>query len=68
LSWLKIHNPKYYGDVTLDVSRLRSLPVDDVPDEILATIHQDHNDDHVQTEEDAYVPSEDVMGELALFL
>jgi len=65
LSWLRIHNPKYYGDITLDCSRLGSLPLDGVPDEILATIRQDTVADHVELEEDGYVPDGDIWSVLS---
>jgi len=63
LMWLKTHNAKYYGDIMLDHSRLHTLPADDVPDEILATIHQEHDANCAVMEEDGYVPADDPSGE-----
>lgn len=40
LVWLKHHNKKYYGDIEVEEQRLQALPEDDVPVEILATLHQ----------------------------
>ena len=56
LRWLKTHNPKYYGDIIIDIDRLRSLPEDDVPIEILANMHHETHGDVVDSENDTYVP------------
>jgi hypothetical protein len=40
LRWLKQHNASYYGDIQLDAGRLFTLPLDDVPMEIMATLQQ----------------------------
>ncbi|KAF9239985.1 hypothetical protein BU15DRAFT_27405, partial [Melanogaster broomeanus] len=34
LLWLKVNNPRYYGGIEIDESRLAGLPEDDVPEEI----------------------------------
>lgn len=59
LQWLKEHNPKYYGDVEIDEERLQSLPEDDVPDEILATVRQDDQVGTTEKESAGYIPRYD---------
>ena len=38
LIWLKCHNPEYYGDVVINADHLDNLPVNGIPDEVLATM------------------------------
>lgn len=59
LVWLKTHNPKYYGNLDIDPTRLQRLPEDDVPVEIEAIVR--HNEDEliVEQESQGYVPPDD---------
>ncbi|KAL6303863.1 hypothetical protein BKA93DRAFT_852784 [Sparassis latifolia] len=50
LEWLKQHNPRYYGDIEIDMERLSRLPLDDVPEEILALIRQETDIDVIDRE------------------
>ena len=63
LCWLKYNNPKYYGDIIIDGSRIQSLPDDDVPDEILGIMRQNMDEGLVEQESAGYVPNDDVDGE-----
>ncbi|KAM6490331.1 hypothetical protein JOM56_014308 [Amanita muscaria] len=38
LQWLKTNNPQYFGDIDIDPARLRLLPNDDVPDELVGAV------------------------------
>ena len=38
LRWLKVNNPKYYGDIKISTARIQDLPENDVPEEILGLI------------------------------
>ncbi|KAI9069200.1 hypothetical protein FKP32DRAFT_1608522 [Trametes sanguinea] len=59
LRWLKEHNPRYYGNITISEDRLQQLPEDDVPEELLTNVHQ-CNDEEVALQESAgYVPGDD---------
>lgn len=58
LQWLKIHNPKYYGNIEIDLDRIRQLPDDDVPDEILGVVRQTTDVGLVDRESAGYVPLE----------
>ena len=65
LQWLKINNPKYYGDVQIDMDQLNNLPEDDVPPEILAIIRQSDDVEVIDQEHGGYVPTDDIInGEL----
>ncbi|CAK5284216.1 unnamed protein product [Mycena citricolor] len=55
LSWLKQNNPKYYGSISIDASRIAALPEDDVPPEILSIVRQTEDVDAVNRESDSYV-------------
>lgn len=58
LLWLKEHNPHYH-DLQLDANRLASLPEDDVPDVILATMRQEMDGQLAEREEGGgYVPKD----------
>lgn len=59
LVWLKTHNPRYYGDVDIDPSRLERLPEDDVPLEIEAIVRQNEDGLIVDQESQGYVPKDD---------
>ena len=58
LQWLKENNPKYYGDIDINPDRLRALPIDDIPVEILGIIRQSKDVDIIQQESAGYVPTE----------
>ncbi|KIM64606.1 hypothetical protein SCLCIDRAFT_114565, partial [Scleroderma citrinum Foug A] len=57
LIWLKRHNPIYH-EVTISNERLDSLPIDDIPWEILSTIRHEPDGEIVQKESAGYVPVE----------
>ena len=59
LIWLKVHNSKYYGDITVDDGRLSQLPSDDIPEEIWSTIRHDAEDVHIDEEQAGYVPDDE---------
>ena len=56
LRWLQENNPKYYGNIQIDLTRIASLPEDDVPIEVLGAIRQSTDTGLVDQENDAYVP------------
>ncbi|KAI6130704.1 hypothetical protein EDD16DRAFT_1700658 [Pisolithus croceorrhizus] len=62
LRWLQQNNPKYYGSIEIDASRLEDLPVDDVPIEISSVIRQSEDTSVVERESDGYVPVDDDEG------
>lgn len=68
LSWLKKNNP-IYRDVIISTARLNELPINDVPQEIVALAK--HSDDVAQLaeEQDGYVPDDmdDLFGLCFLF-
>lgn len=56
LTWLKSHNPKYYGSITIDPIRIRQLPEDDVPDEIAGLVRHTTDTGLIDQESAGYVP------------
>ena len=60
LDWLKAHNPKYYGNVTISQHQLDQLPKDDVPTEILGVIRQSNDIGLVDQESSGYVRTDDI--------
>ena len=60
LNWLKAHNPKYYGSVSISQCQLDQLPEDDVPDEILGVIRQSNDPGVIDQESSGYVRSEEI--------
>lgn len=54
LNWLKVNNPKYYGEVVISQHQLDQLPEDSVPDEILAVIRQSNDTTLVDQESSGY--------------
>lgn len=50
LQWLKENNP-CYKDITIDMTSIANQPVDGVPAELLS-IHEDDDDDEVQSTHD----------------
>jgi hypothetical protein len=59
LQWLKINNPKYYGDIIIDTDQLQNLPEDDVPDEVLGIVRQSDDVGMVEQERAGYIYNED---------
>ncbi|CAK5281219.1 unnamed protein product [Mycena citricolor] len=55
LHWLKENNPKYYGSISIDSSRLAALPDNDVPIEVLSLVRQTEDTDVVARESDGYL-------------
>lgn len=68
LRWLKEHNPKYYGDIDINSDRLRLLPDDDIPEEILSVVRQSSDVDVVDQEGAGYIPLEDGNFKSGLFI
>ena len=60
LTWLKINNPKYYGDITISVEALKQLPDDNVPDEILSIVRQSSDVGILDQEGAGYVRTDDI--------
>lgn len=60
LNWLKVHNPKYYGNVTISQHHLNQLPEDDVPSEILGVIRQSNDVGLIDQESSGYVRTDDI--------
>lgn len=54
LVWLKNHNP-IYGDIKIDENRLKELPEDDIPDELLTVIRQERDDEIAEKERESYL-------------
>jgi hypothetical protein len=59
LQWLKENNQKYYGKIELDPQRLRALPEEDIPQEIIDIVHQSDDVGVIDQESDGYIPSEE---------
>ena len=55
LYWLKEHNEDYYRDISIDDERLRNLPIDDVPEEVMSIIKHTNDVGLVAQESDGYV-------------
>jgi hypothetical protein len=64
LMWLKVHNPKYYGDIEISETNLAAYPADDVPLEILAITQQNTDVGVVEQESAGYVPSQQAESSL----
>jgi hypothetical protein len=60
-TWLQIHNP-IYSDIQIDENRLKELPVNDMPEELLSIIGQEKDDEQVEVEGESYL-STDSMNE-----
>lgn len=59
LEWLKLNNPKYYGDITIDEETLQSLPEDDVPENLFDIVRQSEDVGIVEEERAGYVNEDD---------
>ena len=66
LVWLQKNNP-IYGDIHIDGKRVEELPVDDVPEELLAVVRQEDDEELAQKERESYLAFEDdgYIGEMA---
>jgi len=60
LGWLKLNNPKYYGDTVISQHQLDQLPEDDVPDEILGIIRQSSDTGLIDQESQGYVRTDEI--------
>lgn len=60
LGWLRVNNPKYYGEVVISQQQLDRLPEDDVPEEILGVIRQLNDPGVVDQESSGYVCTEEI--------
>ena len=56
LRWLKTHNTKYYGHITIDLDCIHQLPEDDVPAEILGVIQLTTDMGLIDQESVGYMP------------
>jgi hypothetical protein len=57
LVWLKENNPKYYGSIDVSVTRLLSLPEDDIPPELVSIIRHSTDVGALEDEGSGYVPN-----------
>ncbi|EUC56046.1 ATP-dependent DNA helicase PIF1, putative [Rhizoctonia solani AG-3 Rhs1AP] len=64
LNWLHDNNPKYYGDIVVDDSRLERLPEDGVPEEIITNMRHEPDESVLNVELDTYVPSNEEGSDL----
>lgn len=55
LSWLKVHNPKYYESVQIDGTRITRFLDDDIPIEVLGVICQSDDVAVIGQEGEEYV-------------
>ena len=60
LLWLKLHNP-IYADIRIDESQLALLPEDDMPNELLAIVRHERDDDLAEKEGDSYLFGENMI-------
>ena len=58
LAWLRVHNP-IYGDIEIDEDRLKELPEDDVPEELLTVIRRENDDELAEKERESYLLADD---------
>jgi hypothetical protein len=54
LVWLQKNNP-IYGDISIDRERLRELPEDGVPEELLTVVRQEEDDEVAEKERESYL-------------
>ena len=57
MKWLHDNNP-VYSNIIIDSTRLNNLPDDDVPDELLAVIQREDDDDVAARERESYLVNE----------
>ena len=67
LNWLKVHNPKYYGNIAISQQQLDQLPEDDVPDEILGVIRQSNDMGLIDQESAGYTRTSDIGSSSKLY-
>ena len=60
LTWLKEHNPKYYGNIDISMERLATLPDDDIPEELTGIVRQTEETDVIVRESEGYVNNDDI--------
>ncbi|EMD31208.1 hypothetical protein CERSUDRAFT_78293 [Gelatoporia subvermispora B] len=58
LRWLQENNQRYYGNIEIDPERVKNLPEDDIPVEILQVIRQTEDTGIAVKESEGYVPSD----------
>ena len=58
LKWLHENNP-IYGDIVIDPVQVNDLPEDDIPDELLAVIQRENDDDVASREHESYLVNEE---------
>ena len=63
LLWLKNNNP-IYADINIDQCRLAELPEDDVPEELLAVVRQEEDEDLADKERESYLVEDDVENDV----
>ena len=63
LRWLQIHNP-IYADIQIDERQLMELPDDDMPEQLLAVVHQEEDDEMAEKEQESYVFSNGLNDEI----
>lgn len=61
LQWLKDNNSDYYGDIVIDTDRLCRLPDDDIPPEIMMTVHQTTDNGVMDQESAGYIPQDEIL-------
>ena len=59
LEWLKVNNPKYYGDITIDEEIMHSLHEDDIPMELIDVVRHSEDVGIVEEERAGYVNEDD---------
>ncbi|KAI9057349.1 hypothetical protein FKP32DRAFT_1615465 [Trametes sanguinea] len=59
LRWLKENNTRYYGDISISEDRLRAIPEDEVPDELVTGMRQCSDEELAMQEGAGYVPEAD---------
>jgi len=62
LRWLKENNQKYYGDIDISTPRIKSLPEDDVPEEITSILRQSEDVGVIDKESEGYIPQDNNKG------
>lgn len=55
LAWLKNNNP-LYANIIISLDRLRSLPENDIPEELLSAVRVSNDVQSLENEKDSYVP------------
>ena len=56
LLWLKMHNP-LYGDINISLDRLADLPDDDIPEELLAIMQHEEDENIVIRKSEGCIPT-----------